>query len=108
MALLQEAEGGPAYLGYVAEQRRTESKYFRDAGKDQLVGGERKRVDGQESVVDDLAEAEEERGMNDERSLGPGCASASVSTPVIVPGPAPLPQPFPAPLHDYCTQFISS
>ena len=30
-------------------------------------------------------------------SLGPGCASAFVSTPVIVPGPAPLPQPSPAP-----------
>lgn len=29
-------------------------------------------------------------------SLGPGCASAFVSTPVIVPGPAPLPQPLPA------------
>lgn len=30
-------------------------------------------------------------------SLGPGCASAFVSTPVIVPGPAPLPQPLPVP-----------
>lgn len=30
-------------------------------------------------------------------SLGPGCASAFVSTPVIVPGPAPLPQPPPVP-----------
>lgn len=30
-------------------------------------------------------------------SLGPGCASAFVSTPVIVAGPAPLPQPLPAP-----------